>query len=70
MKRLFLLPSILLLACFCFAEYITPQNDVPMMAASNSELYAYRYITELYKEGDSLNLSKEITQFKASYSEN
>ena len=69
MKRLFLLPSILLLACFCFAEYITPQNDVPMMAASNSELYAYRYITELYREGDSLNLSKEITQFKASYPE-
>jgi tetratricopeptide (TPR) repeat protein len=37
------------------------------MANSNTELYAYRYIVELYDTGDSVNLSKELSQFQARY---
>ncbi len=59
----------LTLTCFCFAEFIVPQNNAPLMAATNSENYAYRYIVELYNVGDTLNLTKEITQFKATYPE-
>ncbi|HQO47157.1 MAG TPA: tetratricopeptide repeat protein, partial [Candidatus Cloacimonas sp.] len=40
-----------------------------MMAVTNSENYAYRYIVELYNAGDSLNLNREITNFKAIYPE-
>ena len=60
---------VLFLTCFCFAEFIVPQNNAPMMAVTNSENYAYRYIVELYNAGDSLNLNREITHFKAIYPE-
>ena len=60
---------VLFLPYFYFAEFIVPQNNTPMMAVTNSENYAYRYIVELYNVGDSLNLNREITNFKALYPE-
>ncbi len=59
----------LLLMCLCFAESLEKKNSPSLMAASNSETYAYRYIVELYDAGDALNLSKEITLFKSTYPE-
>ncbi len=46
---------------------INPGITDPKMAGSNAEVYAYRYIVELYDIGDTRNLANEISQFMARY---
>jgi len=38
-----------------------------VMASTNTEVYAYRYLVELYDAGDSVNLLKEVKQFYSRY---
>lgn len=59
----------LVLMCICFAESVGKKSSPSLLAVSNSDTYAYRYIVELYDAGDAYNLSKEITLFKATYPE-
>lgn len=56
----------LLLSVSLLAADNLPRNS-QNMAASNTELYAYRFIVELYELGDPLNLAKEIVAFKSNF---
>lgn len=59
--------SLALMACSLFA--VSPIAGTQVMASNNTELYAYRYIAELYEAGDSVNLVTELKQFRARYPE-
>ncbi len=63
--RLYLVLALLLLAAFLGA--IQPGSGDNKLAGRNAEVYAYKYIVELYDVGDNRNLGKEIEQFKARY---
>ncbi len=60
-----LLTLILISATFYNALDREPGSQ--KIAGSNTEVYTYRYIAELYEIGDTANLAKEIAQFKAQY---
>ena len=51
----------------CFSSNINPPAASQIMATSNVELYAYRYLVELYNVGDNQNLLKEISSFYSRY---
>lgn len=65
--RLYLVFAMLLLISMLCG--IQPGSPDSKLAGSNTEVYSYRYIVELYDLGDNLNLAKEILQFKARYPE-
>lgn len=59
-----------ILAMLLFCSLLTAENfprSNQMLASSNTELYAYRFIVELYEVGDALNLAKEIVAYKSNF---
>ncbi len=64
-----LIVTAMLLWIFSSLVALTTDKGSQIMASSNTEVYAYRYLVELYDSGDTVNLNNEVKQFYARFPE-